>query len=58
MVRRFQFIYCCQSFKILRPSGAGLLQKSGREAQPAATRIPEAEHHPENVVFVVEKASF
>ncbi len=28
------------------------------EAQPAATRIPEAEHHPENDVFVVEKASF
>ena len=28
------------------------------KAQPAATRIPEAVHHPENVVFVVEKASF
>ena len=28
------------------------------EAQPAATRIPEAEHHPENDVSVVEKASF
>ena len=29
-----------------------------REAQPAATRIPEAEHHPENDVSVVEKVSF
>ena len=29
-----------------------------REAQPAATRIPEAEHHAENYVFVVETASF
>ena len=29
-----------------------------KEAQPAATRIPEAEHHPENDVSVVEKASF
>ena len=28
------------------------------KAQPAATRIPEAEHHLENVVFVIEKASF
>ena len=28
------------------------------EAQPAETRIPEAEHHPENVVFVIEKVLF
>ena len=27
-------------------------------AQPAATRIPEAKHHPKNVVFVIEKVSF
>ena len=27
------------------------------EAQPAETRIPEAEHHLENVVFVIEKPS-
>ena len=26
--------------------------------QPAATTIPEAEPHPENVIFVVEKVSF
>ena len=28
------------------------------KAQPAATRIPEAGHHLENVVSVIEKASF
>ena len=28
------------------------------KAQPAATRTPEAEHHPEHVGFVIEKVSF
>ena len=42
----------------------GVLKRRGSadlgqaKAQPAATRSPEAEHRPENVVFVIEKALF
>ena len=44
---------------VFRPPWPSLKKDLGQvKAQPAATRTPEAEHHPEHVGFVIEKVSF